>query len=153
MAALPTPGGSDGTYGTELNEYLEVEHEADGTHGALTPTSISATGNITTTAFINLGAGSELTISGGVVTATNSHHAIDTESDDSTDNLDTINGGSTGDVLVVRPINSARTIIAKDGVGNLRLAGDFTMDISSDMLFLLKLGANWVEISRSDNGT
>lgn len=32
MAALPTPGGSDGTYGTELNEFLEVEHNADGTH-------------------------------------------------------------------------------------------------------------------------
>lgn len=32
MAAKPTPGGSDGTYGTELNEFLDVGHDADGTH-------------------------------------------------------------------------------------------------------------------------
>lgn len=32
MATLPTPGGDIGTWGTELNEYLSVGHEADGTH-------------------------------------------------------------------------------------------------------------------------
>jgi len=32
MAAQPTPGGSDGTWGTELNAYLDVEHNSDGTH-------------------------------------------------------------------------------------------------------------------------
>ncbi len=32
MAQLPTVGGDDGTWGTILNEYLEVEHNADGTH-------------------------------------------------------------------------------------------------------------------------
>ena len=32
MAAKPTPGASDGTYGTELNEFLDVGHDADGTH-------------------------------------------------------------------------------------------------------------------------
>lgn len=32
MANLPTPGGDDGNWGTILNEYLEVEHNADGTH-------------------------------------------------------------------------------------------------------------------------
>ena len=32
MAAKPTAGGSDGTYGTELNEFLDVGHDADGTH-------------------------------------------------------------------------------------------------------------------------
>jgi hypothetical protein len=32
MALKPTPGGSDGTYGTELNEFLDVGHDADGTH-------------------------------------------------------------------------------------------------------------------------
>lgn len=31
MAAKPTPGGSDGTYGTELNEFLDVGHNSDGT--------------------------------------------------------------------------------------------------------------------------
>lgn len=31
MPALPTPGGSPGTWGDELNEFLEVVHNADGT--------------------------------------------------------------------------------------------------------------------------
>lgn len=32
MARLPTVGGDDGNWGTVLNEYLEVEHDSDGTH-------------------------------------------------------------------------------------------------------------------------
>lgn len=32
MARLPTPGGDDGNWGTILNEYLEAEHKADGSH-------------------------------------------------------------------------------------------------------------------------
>ena len=31
MATLPTPGGDSGTWGTELNEFLSVAHNADGT--------------------------------------------------------------------------------------------------------------------------
>ncbi len=36
MARLPTVGGDDGNWGELLNEYLEVEHNADGTHGLST---------------------------------------------------------------------------------------------------------------------
>ena len=32
MARLPTPGEDENTWGDVLNEYLEVEHNADGTH-------------------------------------------------------------------------------------------------------------------------
>ena len=31
MAALPVQGGSDGTWGTELNDFLTVGHDSDGT--------------------------------------------------------------------------------------------------------------------------
>ena len=31
-ATLPTQGGDDGTWGTELNTWLVVEHDTDGTH-------------------------------------------------------------------------------------------------------------------------
>ena len=37
MASLPTVGGSAGTHGTVLNEYLTVEHNADGTHAIKWP--------------------------------------------------------------------------------------------------------------------
>lgn len=39
MAQLPTPGGDDGQWGAILNEYLEVEHNPDGTHPDATTTS------------------------------------------------------------------------------------------------------------------
>jgi hypothetical protein len=32
MATRPSQGGSDGTWGTELNAWLDVEHASDGTH-------------------------------------------------------------------------------------------------------------------------
>lgn len=33
MARLPTPGGDNGNWGAILNEFLEEEHNSDGTHG------------------------------------------------------------------------------------------------------------------------
>lgn len=35
MATLPSQGGSEGTWGTELNEWLEVEHATDGSHDSV----------------------------------------------------------------------------------------------------------------------
>jgi len=32
MATLPTQGGNDGTWGTDLNTWLLTEHNADGSH-------------------------------------------------------------------------------------------------------------------------
>jgi hypothetical protein len=36
MAVLPSQGGSEGTWGTELNTWLLVEHSATGTHTGTT---------------------------------------------------------------------------------------------------------------------
>lgn len=153
MAAKPTPGASDGVWGTELNAFLDVEHEADGTHGDMTPTSITATGDIETSTFFTLGPGTELTISAGAITATGSYHSVDTQNDDPSDDLDTISGAATGLLLVITANNTTRTIVAKDGTGNLRLAGDFTMDTAVDTLTLIGVGSTWRELSRSNNGT
>lgn len=95
---------------------------------------------------------STLTIASGVITVTGSHHKVDTEAAAASDDLDTISGGVTDRVLILRSTDSARTVVAKDGTGNLNLAGDFSMDNVDDRLLLQYDGTNWIEISRSDNG-
>lgn len=105
--------------------------------------------------FLNLGGVSEVTIAAGAITASRSYHFVDTEGDAASDDLDTINGGSNGDLLIIRAVSSSRTVVAKDGTGNLNLAGDFTMDNATDSLTLIydtTLGGVWVELSRSDSG-
>lgn len=100
---------------------------------------------------LSLGALVELTISSGAVTITKAFHSIDTESDAATDDLGTINGGFPGMILIISAQNDSRTVVVKDGTGNLSLSGDFTMDHSGDTLMLVKTSGNWREISRSDN--
>ena len=98
------------------------------------------------------GDGSELTISTGAVTITTAYHRVDTQSDAASDDLDTVSGGTTGQILVLRAENDARSVVAKDGTGNLKLAGDCTLDNTEDTLTLIYNGTNWLELSRSDNG-
>lgn len=98
---------------------------------------------------------STLTIAGGIVTVTGSHHLINTESNAATDDLDTINGGTAGALLVLQASNDARTVVVKNGTGNILLSGsDFSMDSANDILVLFysSVPAKWVEISRSNNG-
>ena len=101
---------------------------------------------------VSLGATSELTIAAGVITATKSFHRVDTEADAATDDLDTINGGAEGDLLILRAENDARTVVVKDGTGNIQCAGDFSLDNVQDTITLIFDGSAWLELSRSDNG-
>jgi hypothetical protein len=103
--------------------------------------------------FSNLGAVSSKTIAAGVITATATRTRLDTEAAAATDDLDTINGGSDGDLIILSTTNSGRDVVVKDGTGNLVLAGDFTLSTTSDRIKLIydsTLSA-WVELSRSDN--
>ena len=119
---------------------------------AITGVSVAVSGNLQTTAgFLGVGVPTELTIAAGVVTATGSFHSIDTEADAATDNLDPINGGSEGGILVLKSENNARDTTAKDGTGNLVLAGDFIFTHRNDRLTLIRDVGGWAEISRSDN--
>ena len=76
---------------------------------------------------INMTDPTELTISGGVITKTQGFHTVDTESDDSSDYLDTINGGSVGDVLTLSGANDAREIIITRN-GNIRFPPDHMIE-------------------------
>ena len=97
-------------------------------------------------------AGTELTIVSGVITITANYHTVDTESDASSDDLTTINGGTTGQLLTLQAADSSRTVVVKDGT-NLKTAGDFSLDNTEDTITLIYNGTNWSEISRSNNGS
>jgi len=70
----------------------------------------------------------ELTINAGAVTATKSYHAIDTEADAAEDDLDTIAGVAEGRILYLRAAHTDRTVILKNGTGNLVLGTDIYLD-------------------------
>ena len=119
--------------------------------GTVTADGLDVSGNAVVDGKINFGGSSELTINSGAVTITGSYHQIDTESDASSDDLDTINGGSIGDIVILRPSSSSRTVVVKDATGNLNLAGDFSMGSAADLIVLMYQSFGWVELSRSDN--
>lgn len=60
-----------------------------------------------------------LTISSGAVTVTGSNHTIDTEGAASSDDLDTISGGTDGYMVTLRADNATRTVVIKHNTGNI----------------------------------
>ena len=102
----------------------------------------------------------ELTIATGDITRTQVYHTVDTESDAASDNLDGIVGGADGMFLLIRPINTARTVVVRHNqnaaaTNNILLTnGDnYSMDDDTDMLLLvydvsLDTNGAWVEIAR-----
>lgn len=78
---------------------------------------------------MTFGQASEVTIAGGVITITRSYHRVDTEADDATDDLDTINGAIGGTWLVLQTQDAARDVTVRHGVGNIWVDGkaNFTL--------------------------
>jgi len=89
----------------------------------------------------------ELTISSGAITVTGVYHTIDTESDASSDDLVTINGGADGQILILRTENDARDVTLKT-TGNIDLPADVTLATSNDVIYLIYDGAKskWVQV-------
>lgn len=94
---------------------------------------------------------STLTIVSGAVTVSRSWHKLTSEDSPAADDLLTINGGVTGQTLILNSNTSGDVVTLKDGGGNLRLAGDFTLTNGQDRIMLMYDGTNWCELSRSDN--
>jgi len=99
----------------------------------------------------------ELTIAAAAITlptrAKISNWWIDTEADAASDTLSTINGGGEGDIIILTAVSNARTVNV-DEAGNIRLSSSpHALTHTDDTLMLLKLGANWKELSFSDNET
>lgn len=93
-----------------------------------------------------------VSISGGAISVNQSTVSVDTEANAASDDLTTVNGGTEGNLLLVKAEDSARTVVLKDGTGNLKLAGDCTLDNSEDTITLIKTGRSWQELTRSNNG-
>ena len=92
--------------------------------------------------------GPELTISSGAITITHSFHQIDTEGDASSDNLDRINGGVNGQILILKPASGSKTVVIRSDENNIYTSGDssFSMDTTNDTSILLKDGGYWFQI-------
>ena len=100
---------------------------------------------------VSLSSFTNLDVSSGGITVTSSTHRVDTESGAPTDNLNNINGGTDGSILVLRTNVDGRDVTVKDGTGNLHLAGDYALNNSARKLTLIKSGSDWFELSRSSN--
>jgi len=94
---------------------------------------------------INLGPSVELTIASGVVTipAGGTRFTIDTESDAASDDVDTISGGNDGDVITLFAAHTDRTVVLKNGTGNIILASDVSLDDDIKSIDLIYKGSNW----------
>lgn len=98
-----------------------------------------------------------LTIATGAVTPTGpGTFIIDTEASAATDDLDTLTATNMadGDVIVVMAANSARTVVIKNGTGNIACGADVTLDNVLDRAVLQWDNGNssWVLLSSSNNG-
>lgn len=92
-----------------------------------------------------------LSISAGVATVSQLFHTIDTENNDPSDDLDTLNGGTEGMFVVFRLENGSRTVTLKHGTGNIIIPGglDFTMEDANDIVLLIFTNSNWRVLSSS----
>ncbi len=95
----------------------------------------------------------ELTIATGVITITDSRHTVDTESDTSIDDLDTISGSTTGQILTLSTADDARDVVIKHATGNIitDTQTDITLGLTNDKVILQFDGTNWIVVSRSVN--
>ena len=99
-----------------------------------------------------LGNEGSLTLAANEITITKSFHKVAVESG-ATDNLEVINGGANGTILYLRAATDSGTIVVKN-TSTIRLAGgaDFSMDLSTDIIQLIKDDTLWLEVTRSNNG-
>lgn len=109
---------------------------------------------------LNLSTPSTLTIASGEITVTQSQHSVGTEGGGATDDLETINGGSAGEVLILRKVVDSNTVVLKHAIGNIQCENgvDITLDgtdNSWDCVVLLiydAAGADWWAYRLNETG-
>lgn len=68
-----------------------------------------------------------------------------------TQNVDQINGGVDGQILVLKAHSTSNDIRLRDEVGNLLIAGNFVLNSERDTITLIRNGNSWYELARSNN--
>ena len=63
----------------------------------------------------------------------------------------TILGGLEGDILILQKSLLSDALIIDDNAGNIRSAGNFTLNVPEDKITLLCTGLEWHELTRSNN--
>jgi len=99
---------------------------------------------------VTTGGATNATIASGVITYSSSFMSIDTQGAAGTDDLDTINGGTEGDLLVLRATDSTRTVVLTDA-GNIVINQSHHLSNGNDRAVVQKSGSNWLLISFSAN--
>lgn len=138
-AAPPVPAAGD----------LRITARTDGSIYFTDENGVTV-GPVTFTPFI-IPTQTELTIATGVITPTNMHHSVDTESDAASDDLDTITAPTSFPIfnmLIIRPADDARSVVVKHNTGNIILSGgaDITLDDITDHILLFYDGTQWVNL-------
>lgn len=145
--------GATGANEIRVPDNLADALSIEGTHGDLiTFTTTDNAEAVNIASRLKIGAGSTLTIASGAVTCTGSYHLIAGEGA-SADDLATINGGVTGQILSIAASSDSVTITAVTS-GNIVL-GDTSrvLDNANDTLTLIYNGTKWCEIGFASNGT
>lgn len=152
-----------GSYGIRMNGLLTAM--TDGTNSIVNSTSkrdITSVTNLSLGRDLNVTLTMSATIATGVLSTTALHDGnlcikADTQGAAATDDLDTLTiaGISNHQTVVVCATSSARDIVMKDGTGNMKLAGDCTLDNVEDTITLQynSVDGYYREIARSNNGT
>ncbi|WP_425408096.1 hypothetical protein [Hyphococcus sp.] len=139
-------GVSDGHGSCDYGGTIDVSYY-DGTQGyVVNHDTQDVNSDLVDPGFLRTANYGTLEIASGAITVTGSMHKIDPESEASTDDLDTINGGTEGDWLIIHSATSSRDPTVKHGTGNIRLPGgtDFTMNTSSDWCLFYRQNTNYI---------
>lgn len=107
---------------------------------------------------LSIGEAIHTTIVNDIITVTGSNYMVDTEAGAANDDIDTIEGGIDGALLILRAESDGRTVHVRRGVAgadNILLGvADRELNNVWDRLLLIYDGdlSLWVEIAFADNG-
>jgi hypothetical protein len=153
MARLPTVNGDDGNWGTVLNEFLEEEHNSDGTHQDAT-TTVKGVVELATQAEVNTG--SDTTRVPTPATLQAKLYSTQTLTDGATINWDLSLGAMAtvtlgGNRALANPTNlvagaSYILIVKQDGSGSRTLSFGSSYKFASGTDPTLSTGLNAIDI-------